>query len=106
MEAKVYEPFPDGSVPEGWPREYVSKADYVSALADIDELQTANREWALSDAKTRSGWFIQRVRSLEERNRELISALREIAWDHIRPNFRQIARAALGSPPSGDEKHG
>lgn len=94
MEAKVYEPFPDGSVPEGWPKEYVSKADY-------DEVQAANREWALSDAKTRSGWFIQRVRSLEERNRELISALREIAWDHIRPNFRQIARAALGSPPSG-----
>lgn len=64
MGAKVYEPFPEGTVPEGWPREYVSKADYIAALADIDELQKANREWALSDAKTRSGWFLQKLRGL------------------------------------------
>jgi hypothetical protein len=103
MEAKVYEPFPAGSVPEGWPKEYVSKVDYIAALADIDELQKANRDWALSDAKMCSGWFIQRVAELEAALLDLYSGTAEYVYlNHLGdPNnttpMRNAAKA-LGAP--------
>jgi hypothetical protein len=66
----------DGEIPDGhtdrcdiWKLEKKHKdfiaAEYNAVLLERDELQKANREWALSDAKTRSGWFIQRVAELE-----------------------------------------
>jgi hypothetical protein len=67
----------DGEIPDGhtencdiWKlekkhRDFLAN-EYNAVLTERDELEKANREWALSDAKTRSGWFIQRVAELQE----------------------------------------
>ncbi len=36
---RTFEPFPEGEQPDGWPREYVSLADYHSAVQEIDRLK-------------------------------------------------------------------
>lgn len=72
----------DGEIPDGhtdncdiWKlekkhRDFLAN-EYNAVLTERDELEKANREWALSDAKTRSGWFIQRVAELEAENARL-----------------------------------
>lgn len=69
--------------------EYVAYEDYATLQAQLDaahrlngdlvarnmELTTCNREFALNEAKTVTGWFIQTLREKQARIRELESAL-------------------------------
>lgn len=50
--------------------------DVTPLRSHVAELEAANREWALTDAKTRSGWFVQTVREQQARIGELVDALR------------------------------
>jgi hypothetical protein len=47
---KVWAPFPDGEVPDGWPRTYVSEADYNELLSALEHLkpdrEEASYDWA------------------------------------------------------------
>jgi hypothetical protein len=63
----------DGEIPDGhtndcdiWKLEKKHKEfianEYNAVLLERDELQKANREWALSDAKMRSGWYLNKLR--------------------------------------------
>ena len=84
-------------------------------LSRIDELETANREFALNEAKMRTGWWIQNYQELHAKVAARDAVLRKIvetAQEHpAKANFvavhRQIigeARDLLGSTSSGEVK--
>ena len=108
---------------EGYNHEFCNfakvAADRIDALeAERDELQKANLEWALSDAKTRSGWFMQKTREQRTRIAALEAEMREYVayfdsdtdggdglFEERMERFAKKFRAALNSSASETEAH-
>lgn len=44
LQTKVYEPFPDGDVPKGWPKSYVSLATYRRVRTLLKKARAELRE--------------------------------------------------------------
>jgi hypothetical protein len=82
----------------------------------IAELEKANREFALNEAKMRTGWWIQNYQELHAKvaaRDAVLSKIVETAQEHpAKANFVAVHRQIIGearqflTSHSGGEKHG